>query len=145
MPRTILVATDFEESATRALDLAAAIAEACGAKLILVHAYDVPALLHADPIVAGGAADLAQDLQTEADRRLVALADRVRPRVGAVDTIAVQGPPAECVVDVARETEADLVVVGTHGRRGLSRAILGSTAERLVRTSPVPVIVARSE
>jgi nucleotide-binding universal stress UspA family protein len=142
VPRTILVATDFQEPASRALELAATIAEGCGARLILVHAYDVPALLYADPIVARGAGELAEELEMAAEQKLDALAERLRPRVGAVDTVAVQGPPADCVLDEARKSEADLIVVGTHGRSGLPRAVLGSTAERLIRTSPFPVLVA---
>ncbi len=143
IPHRIVVATDFHEAATRALDMAVAIAQGCGAELILVHAYDVPPLVYADPLVAGSAGQIADDLEMHAKRQLRALAEGLASRVGPVSTVAAQGAPAECILKTVRKTGADLVVVGTHGRHGLPRAVLGSTAERLVRTSPVPVLVAR--
>ncbi len=143
-PHRIVVATDFHEAAARALDTAVSIAQACGAELILVHAYDVPPLVYADPLVAGSAGQIADDLEANANQRMRAIAGGLAPRVGIVSTVAVQGTPAECVLETVRRTGADLVVVGTHGRHGLPRAVLGSTAERLVRTSPVPVLVARA-
>ena len=140
----IVVATDFEASAGRALELAADIAQVCGAELVLVHTCEVPAFAYSDPLVAGGAYEIVDELKADAEKRLHGLAEGLRPRLGPVKTAAVQGPPAQGVVDFVRAIAADLVVVGTHGRKGLPRALLGSTAERLVRTSPVPVLVAHA-
>jgi nucleotide-binding universal stress UspA family protein len=144
IPRRIVVATDFQPPAARALDLAATIAQACGAELILVHAYDVPPVVYADPLTAGSAGQLAEDLRTLAEQQLGALAGGLASRVRSISTFAVQGTPAERTLNVVRQTGADMIVVGTHGRTGLPRALLGSTAERLVRTSPVPVLVAHA-
>ena len=60
------------------------------------------------------------------------------------ETLVISGDPAERVLETARGLAADLIVMGTHGRKGLSRLVLGSVAERVVRESPVPVLTVRA-
>ncbi|MFC6764298.1 universal stress protein, partial [Natrinema soli] len=61
----------------------------------------------------------------------------------SIDTTVVVGQPADAIVDHATENEIDLIVVGSHGRTGFSRVLLGSVAERIARQAPVPVTIVR--
>jgi nucleotide-binding universal stress UspA family protein len=73
----------------------------------------------------------------EATTRVLA---RAKERYGDVAACVVTGDPRDVIVETVARLHADLIVMGTHGRHGLSRALLGSVAERIVRTSPVPVL-----
>lgn len=130
----ILVPTDFSEASGRALELALAIAERLGSRVTLVHAYELP--------VAYGEGIYwpIEPIELEAKRALDAALTAVKARCPDADAVLVRGPAWEQALEVARERGADLIVMGTHGRRGVSRALLGSQAERVVRLSPVPVL-----
>ena len=75
------------------------------------------------------------------DELLKGLKDRGVPISGQLR----RGVPWECVLETAKETKADLIVMGTHGRKGLARALMGSVAEKVVRLSPIPVLTVRGE
>jgi nucleotide-binding universal stress UspA family protein len=77
-----------------------------------------------------------KEAQIALDRAL----EKTRATFPRAESVLVRGDPCEGILHVARERNADLIVMGTHGRRGLSRAFLGSVAERVVRTSPTPVL-----
>ena len=142
----ILVPTDFSESSDAALTYAKALAERFGAVLHLVHVFD-------DPIMAGGfgaegylaeAPDLAETMRHEAEERLaVRLTESERSRLRATSAM-LSGPTAHTIVDTARDRGFDLIVMGTHGRTGLAHALMGSVAERVVRTAPCPVLTVHS-
>lgn len=135
MYRRILVPTDGSEGARAALEHAMGLAELTGAELHVVHAVD-PTLV---PPEIGG--ENVVGALKEAGRTLV---ERARERASdeglGVETAVLSGPPHEAVRRYAADRDVDLVVMGTHGRTGLDRWLLGSVAERLVRTSPVPVL-----
>lgn len=133
--RHILVATDFGEPAERAIATGSELATKFDAKLTLVHAYVMPTTPY-DERSYLPAADIIKEAETALQRAL----ERTRERAPAAESALVRGDPREGIVEVARERKADLIVVGTHGRRGLSRVFLGSVAERVVRTSPIPVL-----
>lgn len=134
----VLVATDFSEASSFALELATSMARQSGAALTVVHACEVPIYPEAIP-----PADLLTPITAAAGRRLDGVVDGLRDRVpGAVPLLRV-GAPWEEILAAAAEVGADLVVVGTHGRRGIAHAVLGSVAERVVRLSPVPVLTVR--
>lgn len=130
----ILVPIDFGGASNRALELALEMAEKFDSKLTLVHTYEVSAPFAeglywpADPLVA------------EAKRALDNAHSGVKARRPDADAVLARGPAWEQTLEIARERGADLIVMGTHGRRGVSRALLGSQAERVVRLSPVPVL-----
>ena len=136
----IVVGTDFSAIADRAVDHAIDLAKQTGASVTLVHAYELPiyslpdGLVVATPGVAkaitdAGMAGLAKAVEARKDRG-VALGHVLR-----------MGPAAEELNGVAAEENADLIVVGTHGRRGFSRFLIGSVAERTVRIATRPVLV----
>jgi nucleotide-binding universal stress UspA family protein len=143
-PRTILVATDFDACAEAALDQALAIARPIHAKVYLFHAYSLP--VAAFP--GGKFAPRAQIAPAIAASARASLDDTVERHkqsgsaddVELVPVLELGERPSEAVLAAVERLGADLVVVGTHGRRGLERVLLGSVAESLVRRSPVPVL-----
>jgi nucleotide-binding universal stress UspA family protein len=136
----ILVPTDFGPSAEAALDLAIDLAKTWNAQLTLFHVAEIPPFAYAGmeyspdfvtPILDAGTAQL-EDLK----KKVVA-------RCPNVTTECKLGFPREEILARAEAVGADLIVMGTHGRRGLSRVFLGSVAERVVRLSRVPVLTVR--
>ena len=123
----ILMATDFSASAAHALRLAAAIARALGGKIQVVH---VLALLEADPAMA------EQEMPRFVPDDLESLVESKK---------IIRATTAELgVIHEAREQNADMIVIGTHGRTGLSHVLLGSVAERVVRLADRPVLTVRA-
>ncbi len=134
----ILVPHDFSETAGHALDLAISLAAALGARLTIVHAYEVVSYAYAEGL------NLAAETVSEIDRLsrigLEKLAARARERGVDVSVALRQGHPWRQIVEVAKESKADMIVMGTRGRTGVARMLMGSVAERVVRTAPCPVL-----
>ena len=137
--KRILVATDFSVAAETALDNAVALASTLGARIYLVHAYQLPVVGFPDGVLLTSAAT-ASGIITLAEKELAACVAKRSESSVEIVPILQQADPREAVLAVAREVSADLVIMGTHGRQGLARAIIGSVAESVVRTSPVPVM-----
>lgn len=133
--RKILVPTDFEDVSRHALDVALLVAQKLDASVTLFHAYRLPAT----PYVEGLAWPL-QDFEAAARTMLDAELTRARQKYPTVNSILGVGGPGVLTVEQVKEGGYDLIVMGTHGRRGVSRMLMGSVAERVVRTSPVPVM-----
>lgn len=131
----ILVPTDFGEVSMHAADVACELAEKFGARLTLFHVWSLPI-----PVYAEGIAVPIDLVQQAANEALEAEVARIRKRIPAARALLISGAPASGIVEAVSEHGCDLVVIGTHGRRGLPRAILGSVAEKVVRRSPVPVL-----
>lgn len=136
LPRTILLATDFSPSADQAWQVASQLARATGARLIVLHV--IP------PEIAGYEAVL-QGLPVAEYRRQ---AERAMSRYQAADLPVekrlVEGPPAETILRVAADTGADCIVLGSHGHSALTRVLLGSIAEQVMRKAPGLVLVVKS-
>ncbi len=143
-PKCILVPVDFSDASRAAASYAAQLAEPLGAELVLLHVIasieQVEVLLEhrPGPIDWSTARD---DAAAVAEDKLLTLG--VAIGVENVRRIVREGAPAPLTADTAEEIDADMVVVGSHGRTGLRRALLGSVAERTCRLSPVPVLVVR--
>jgi nucleotide-binding universal stress UspA family protein len=136
----ILVPIDFGEPSDRALELAIDLARGTDAELMIVHAFDVP------PSYAGmdlAPMDLVAPIWAAAQEQLKATAAKVGAQVSKVTTHASVGVPWREILAAIEREHPDLVVMGTHGRRGLSRALLGSVVEKIVRLSPCPVLTTR--
>jgi nucleotide-binding universal stress UspA family protein len=138
----IVVGTDFSASAERALDDALDLAQMMGGTVLAVHAYEVPALSLPDGVVISPG--LEQTLAKAGMEGLAAVEKRAASRGFQIRTVLRVGAPWDEISAVAAEEKADLIVIGTHGRRGFSRALLGSVAERVVRTATLPVLVVRA-
>jgi nucleotide-binding universal stress UspA family protein len=139
LPKRILVAIDFSESAETALDYAVGLAKELHANVIVMHAYELPIYgFPSGALVAS--AEMASRIMTGAQEGLDA-ACKARASSGVeISQVLRQGVAWEEVHSVADEMNADLIVIGTHGRQGLSRALLGSVAEKIIRTSTRPVL-----
>lgn len=142
LPDKILVASDFSDTARIAADWAADFARTLGSKLVVVHAFDMPVVGVPDAAFIVDAKTAAR-LSEQAQRGLDAEVARLRALGVEVEGLLRQGDSRDVIPKTAEESGAGLVVVGSHGRRGLSRALLGSVAENIVRTSHVPVVVVR--
>jgi nucleotide-binding universal stress UspA family protein len=144
IPRIILVATDFSEHADRAIDYAADLAAKIDAKLHVVHAISIPALGVPEMGVAYGSMMLESTVK-EAQATLDALEARYRDRVSIAGKHLEVGDARDVIDRVAEAVGAELIVMGTHGRRGVRRMLLGSVAEAVVRSAPCPVLTIRSK
>ena len=140
-PRSILVAVDFGEASGRAIAVASTIAERYGASLRLLHAgaFDVPPYM-----VSGEPRGGEQPARSELERANDFLADFGRRyAVSPFGLLIDDGAPVDAILRESRNS--DLVVMGTHGRRGLSRWWLGSVAERVLRETTRPLLIAHAE
>jgi universal stress protein A len=138
----ILVPVDFSPHAERAFGFAATLAHRFGAKLTLVHVVD-------DSFVTGGwsseiyvsnVPELLQNLIADADRGLATLKESAAALGLTAETAVITGRPARAIAEHAKNGGFDLIVMGTHGRTGLSHLVMGSVAERVVRMAPCPVL-----
>ena len=141
--RTILVPTDFSEDAALAADAAAHLlcVPGDGHKLVLLHAFRVP--VEAMHLPASVLMDAIHKTSSDAQASLDELAASLRRPGLAIEAIAREGYPSDVVLEHAAAIGADLIAMGTHGRSGIGRAVLGSTAEHVVATAPCPVLTVR--
>jgi len=142
--RTILVPTDFSDSANAALERANEFAEAFDARIVLLHVVDLhyqlmPSGVLVVPTPIPGS--VMRRTEERAREALDALAAKM-PRVGR--RIVRRGHAREVTLAVADAVEADLIVMGTHGRRGVKHLFIGSVAEYVVRHARVPVATVRA-
>jgi nucleotide-binding universal stress UspA family protein len=142
--RSILVPVDGSPLAERAIPLAIEIAKRTGAKvrLALVHQEipDVPVLASPETYV-----DSRLKMQRSENAYLRALSEHVTTQLGRrVSATALSGPAAATLIEYARDSEADLVVMTTHGRGGIQRAWLGSVVDQMIRNLSVPVLAVRA-
>jgi nucleotide-binding universal stress UspA family protein len=140
--RHVLPATDFSEASQRALTLAAELARSSGSDLTVVHTCEVPVYAYTDMSFApvdllSPVVDLAEEKLGEVMRPLAAVCP-------AAKSVLKVGVPWEQILGAAAQAGADLIVMGTHGRRGVAHALLGSVAEKVVRLSTVPVLTVRA-
>lgn len=146
MYKKILVAIDDSATSRCALDEAVALAKAHGAALCITHAADETLLgMHHRTLSTTLNLDDAREAIRKAGQ---ALLDQAKSGIAgiAADTVLTEADTkrvSEAIIEVAKKTGADLIVVGTHGRRGLQRLIIGSVAEQLVRLAPVSILLVR--
>ena len=144
--KRILVPIDGSASARRGLDEALLLARQNNARIRLLHVIGIfiptPALTGKRP-----AKDIARILHKAGNALLAKAAARAGKHRVVAETALLEigaGRAADAIVTQARKWRADLIVIGTHGRRGIDRLALGSDAEKVVRTAPVPVLTVRS-
>ncbi|NOT53627.1 MAG: universal stress protein [Deltaproteobacteria bacterium] len=142
--KTIVVPTDFSEYADHAFTWARGLATDHKAKIVLVHAVH-PTTYYAFPeaVYVTDFAKLEEEIVADAQKRLVDFMAKQAPASVTVETRVVVGEAVWEICQVATQEHADLIVMGSHGRTGLSHVLLGSVAERVVRHAPCPVMVVR--
>ena len=144
--RQILVPSDFSEPSRAALDYAAEFAKPLAASIDVLHVWEMPTFIPPASLPEAGVADMSliEMYRSNAEDALAQFVQEAKTR-GIVVRAAFSehGPPASTITDFARRREYDLIVIGTHGRTGLSRALIGSVAERVVRYASCPVLAVR--
>jgi len=143
-PKRILVPTDFSDQSSRALEWAKNLASVYGASLHLLTVVPEPFVLpdpgtFSVPLPSGYVDGLRRDAEAHLH---AALSPAERERLNARSAVLFGHPYGE-ILDYATRERIDLIVMGTHGRGALGRAVLGSVAERIVRTAPCPVLTVR--
>jgi len=134
----ILVPTDFSTASDAALPHAEALAKQKSASLLILHVEETP--------LAYGGGELYYGLPEPTSERILAMLEQVRP---SDPTVAfthrlTMGDPAGEIVRIAAEEGVEMIVLGTHGRSGMTRMLMGSVAEAVVRRAPCPVLVYRA-
>jgi len=145
MFQTILLGTDFSPGSRRALRLALALARKEKARLLIVHA--VPSFAVADVegrLVPRIRNQVEAAAHRNAERRMATLVRRARKSRVRAEGIVLTGEAAPAINRAAKRHRADLVMIGTHGRSGIRRALLGSVAAEVIGTASRPVLTVRS-
>jgi nucleotide-binding universal stress UspA family protein len=137
----VLVPVDFGDSSQRVLDAAIELAGRFDAALTLVHVYEVPAYVYGGMTYA--TADMFAPVEEAARKQLELTLKEVQQRAAGAKAVLRRGTASDGILACVQELRADLIVMGTHGRRGVSHLMLGSVAEKIVRLSPVPVLTLR--
>jgi nucleotide-binding universal stress UspA family protein len=135
--RTILHPTDFSERSDFAYRLACSLARDYGAHLLIVHVVPPPVAFVGDAVWSG-------PIEVDMDELKNKLLRLTGPDPTRVERRLEEGSPADEILRLARESHCDLIVMGTHGRRGLGRLLMGSVAELVVRKAPCPVVTVKS-
>jgi nucleotide-binding universal stress UspA family protein len=137
----IMIPTDFSEYSRHALRYAITLAESFKAKLYLMHAWEL-AVLVTQQSEAYTALNMA-DTRAGEEEALKRLTEEVRGRGIDAEPVFSSGRAYSEIVRAAQQLEVDLIVIATHGRKGLSHLVFGSTAERVVRLAPCPVLTVK--
>jgi nucleotide-binding universal stress UspA family protein len=140
----VLVATDFGKASQSALDYGREFARTFGARLHVLHVVENP-LIWVGPEAAG--IDMVQ-MQKDLEEAAVQQMDRLlttedRQQLKAVSSVRTGRTAAMEIVDQAKQVKADVIIMGTHGRRAINHLLMGSVAEKVVRLAPCPVLTVR--
>ncbi len=140
---SVVVPTDFSPAADRALEVAADLCKqgVCG-RLLLVHGNYIPVELA--EFASEEAVRLTSRLSERATERLAEHLTGPADRGISAEYSALQGAPADVILDAVRDHKADLVIMGTHGHSGLAHMFLGSVAERVVQRASCPVLTVKA-
>ena len=147
MYQRILVPIDGSSTASRGLDEAIRLAKLTGGRLRLLHVIDELSFALAMDAYAGYAGTWLEELRTNAAKLLQAGQARAAAAGVEADTVLLdrfKGAVHDQVIAEAEACKAELIVIGTHGRRGIGRWVMGSSAEHILRMSPVPVLLVRA-
>ena len=139
--RKILIAVDSGPVAAHAAEVGSALAQSLGASVALIYAVDPT--LAAAPESGIAASELVALAEQEGKRLLAGFRERLALQATTLEFVEV-GQPASAIVNAAKEWPADIIAIGSHGRGGVRRALVGSVAEAVMRHAPCPVLVVRA-
>jgi len=140
----ILVATDFSPASAPAFEQAVKIAKRDAAPLLITHAYLEPALVELSQAPATVYAEWDQEIREAVKEKLQPLVEDARKEGVEAEGLILMGFADEAIIKAAKQHGVDLIVMGTHGRRGAARMFLGSVAARVIAAAPCPVMTVRS-
>ena len=146
MYRHILAAIDGSETSTRAFDAALQLARESGAELQPLYVVDVPLMVYDTPgydpgVIRDAFLDEAKHVADDALARMKHDGVQGAPRIMETNPVGEDSDVPQCILHGTADLKADLVVMGTHGRRGVRRLVLGSVAERFLRIAQCPVLM----
>jgi nucleotide-binding universal stress UspA family protein len=142
--KNVLVATDFGEASDAALTYGRDLARTFGARLHVLHVAENVVVRFANEMSMAFLPELQTQIEEEARKRIEALvSDEDKKTLNARAAVVTSAGAAETIVQYASDHAIDLIVMGTHGRRGVDHLLMGSVAERVVRTAPCPVLTVR--
>ena len=142
--KKILCPTDFSETSEKSLDYALFLAKAHQAQLVILHVVDHLQGFDHYEILALTPMEIAQKMEKRANENLDDLLTRIEGAVSAEKAVR-NGKTSVEICEAAREAQADIIVIGSHGRTGLSHVLIGSVAETVVRHADCPVLVVRAD
>lgn len=141
--KKLLLATDFSKSALAAEEHTILLAKALDGEIVVLHAWNLPVLPFQEGAI-NASPDQIATISATAQKALDGAVARIQARFPRTTGLLRVDEPWQAIVECAKEISADMIVVGTHGRRGLPRLLLGSVAERVVRTAGCPVLTVHS-
>lgn len=141
--KKILLPTDFSENARHALLYGCSFAREYKAELTILHVVEDIAVSYASDLFPVPMAHVFQELSGYARTELGKLVEEVKAKGLTAREIVAQGRPSNEILRIAKEETVDLIVLGTHGKGFLDKALFGSTTERVVRNAPCPVLTVR--
>ncbi len=140
---TILVAVDFSDSSQNAFELALNMANKYSARLVLLHVINEPVDLRGFYVPHISFEKLEEEIEEGAKKMMDSFCRQNLSGFDNYESVIVPGLPYEQIIQQGEQLSADLIVLGTHGRTGLDHVLFGSTAEKVVRKSPLPVLTVR--
>jgi universal stress protein A len=138
--KKILCPVDFSEISAKALEYAVFLAAAHQAEIVLLHVIDGPQGLNQHHILLITPQEIAQNLEKPARDELSDLADGIGEKA-KIEKVVRHGKAFVEITREAREKDVDMIVMGSHGRTGIPHMLIGSTAEKVVRKAPCPVLL----
>ena len=138
--RKVLVPTDFSDSARHAFSYGVSFAREFKAELVLLHVVENLTVGYASDLFPVPMAEVFQEISGYAKAELAKLAEEAKQKGVAVSELVAQGKPSAEIIRHAAENAVDMIVLGTHGKGMLDQALFGSTAERVIRKAPCPVL-----
>jgi len=138
--KNILFPVDFTEASSKVARYARGFAEKFGAKLYILYVVEDLSKFAGFYVPHVALEKLEKDLYEGAQKKMESLVEEDFAGVSNVETIVEVGQAAEKICEVAQKKDIDLIIIGTHGRRGLEKVLFGSVAEKVVKTAPCPVL-----
>jgi nucleotide-binding universal stress UspA family protein len=142
--KRILFATDLTPASSPAFGEAVALAIESNAELIVAHAYEPPNVTQAAAVGPDVYDEWDRNLRNEAEERIAPLVQHAKNAGAKAWSLVLGGTAGDVIIEGAKENGVDLVVMGTHGRKGVSRMFLGSVASHVISTAPCPVMTVRA-
>ena len=141
--KTVLVAIDFSDSSDQAFKTALFMAQKFSAKLVLVHVINEPVDLRGFYVPHISFDKLEEEITAGAEKMMEQFCRNHFQGFDNYESLIVPGIPDQESINTAQDQNADMIILGTHGRTGLDHVLFGSTAEKVVRKSPLPVLTVR--
>lgn len=140
---TILFATDFSEASEEAFANAQKLSQCLNARIVVLHVVTQPVDLRNFYVPDVSFDEIDREIEAAANRKMSEFYQQWHEQLNGLETAVVTGMPHEEILKKAAEIKATMIVMGTHGRKGFDHFIFGSTAEKVVKTAPCPVLTVR--